>query len=371
MPDTVFMNRKERVLAAVGGCQPDILPVGFKATDDVVKRLQSHFGIDDFNDLVRALPVDTYGCFSNYRYGVYPEYVGGPPRVLYPDSYPDGTWDTVYGFKRHWVAGAGGYTDEVLVRPLADAENVAALEQHAWPEADWFDYSTVASQCENVGDYAVIFSLGGLGMISNLIGFERLLIDMLADPPFVEACIDRLTAFYVDFLDRTLAAAAGGIDIVCVQDDFGTQRDKLVSLDLYRRFYRPNHQRIFEIAHQHNVKTMMHSCGAVFDFIPQFIEIGADILDPIQTTAAGMNPARLKSEYGADLCFHGGIDTQDTLVKGSPGDVHRQIDGLIDAFADGGGYILAPSHYIQGDAPLENVLAIFDHAARLRGEPAP
>lgn len=362
------MRRRERVLAAIERREPDVIPVGLKATDDVLTRLYSHFGVDELSGLLGVLPVDTHGCFNNCRYGVYPTYVGGPSMVLYPESYADGTWDTIYGYKRHWVSSFGGRTDEVIENPLANAKSVAGVEAYEWPEADWFDYSTLSRQCQDVGDYAVLFNLGGLGCVANLIGFERMLVDMLRDPTFVEACFDRLTHFYVEFLDRVLTAAAGGIDIICIQDDFGTQQGPLISFDLYRRFYKPYHKRMFDVAHRHRAKAMMHSCGAVFDFIPELIEIGVDILDPIQTNAAGMDPTRLKAEFGSALCFHGGIDTQDTLVNGSPEDVRRHIDSLVAALAGGGGYILAPSHYIQADAPFENVLAMFGHVAGLRGQ---
>jgi len=361
------MKHRERVLTAIERREPDVIPVGFKATDGVLSRLYSHFAVSDLRDLLAALPVDTHGCFNNCLYGVYPVYVGGPPKVLYPNSYADGTWDTIYGYKRHWVSSIGGRTDELLESPLANAKTAADIEAYEWPEADWFDYSTLSGQCQAVGDYAVLLNLGGLGCVANLIGFERMLVDMLLDPLFVEAGMARLTDFYVEFLDRILAAAAGGIDIVCIQDDFGTQQGQLISFDLYRRFYKPYHRRIFEIAHRHGAKAMMHSCGAVFDFIPEFIDIGVDILDPIQTTAAGMDPPRLKAEFGSAICFHGGIDTQDTLVNGSPDEVRRHIDSLVAALAPGG-YILAPSHYIQADAPFENVLAMFDHVATLRAE---
>ena len=358
------MTRRERVRAAAERRQPDVIPVGFKATDDVLNRLQSHFGVADLEGLLRALPVDTHGCFNNCRYGVYPKYIGGPPKVLYPDSYADGSWNTIYGYQRHWVTGAAGRTDELVRPPLAEAGSIADLEKHAWPQADWFDYRPLARQCADVGDYAILFNLGGLGHVANLIGFERLLTDMLFDPPFIEACFEKLTGFYLEFLDRVLQAAEGQIDIVCVQDDFGTQQGPLLSLEVYRRFYKPYHRRMFEVAHRHGATVMMHSCGAVFDFIPEFIEIGTDILDPLQTSAAGMDPVRLKKEFGADLCFHGGINTQGTLVKGSPADVCRHIDVLIDAFGKNGGFILAPSHYLQGDAPFENILALFRHIAR-------
>jgi len=362
------MKRRARVLAAIARREPNCIPVGLKATDDVLERLQRHFGVSGLDDLMHILPVDVYGCFNNCLYGVYPDYVGGPPKVLYPDSYPDGSWDTLYGYQRHWVPSVGGRTDEVIGPPLAHATGIAELEAHDWPQADWFDYGSLSRQCREAGDYAVMFHLGGLGHVANLIGFERLLTELLLDPPFVEACFDRLTHFYVEFLDRVLGAAEGGIDIVCIQDDFGTQQGPLMSVDTYRRFYKPYHQRIFATAHRHQAKVMMHSCGAIWDFTPEFIEIGADILDPIQTTAVGMDPVRLKKEYGAHLCFHGGVDSQDLLAHGSPDDVRQQIDRLIDVLAPGGGYILTPSHYIQGDAPLENVLALYDHVARLRSQ---
>ena len=364
--DTRTMSRRERVLAAVAHREPDVLPVGFKATDDVLNQLRSHFRVDGLNALLDRVDVDTFGTFNNCYHGVYPRYVGGPPKVLYPDLREDGSWDTIYGYQRHWVPCAGGRNDEVIDRPLADAA-LQDLDKHDWPQPDWFDYSSLSRQCADVNDRAIIFNIGGLGHTANLIGLERLMTDMLLDPPFVEGCFRKLTDFYVEFLDRVLEAAAGRIDIVCIQDDFGSQQGPMIGFREYRRFYKPNHRAIFEVAHRHQARVMMHSCGAVFDFVPDFIEIGADILDPLQTSAAGMDPSRLNRNFGADICFHGGVDVQTTLVSGSPADVRGHIDNLVGALADGGGFILAPSHYIQADAPLENVLTLFEHAASWRG----
>ena len=360
------MNHRERVLAAVERRPSDILPVGFKATDDVLRRLQAHFGAADVQALVRALPVDTFGIFNNCLYGVYPVYRGDPTRVLYPNVRPDGTWDTLYGYRRRWVASTGGYNDEVVDHPLAHAETLADLRSYDWPRADAFDYSTVAQQCAAVDEYAILFLAGGLGQVANLLGFARTLADMALRPELVAYCHAAIGEFFAELTDRTLQAAGGRIDIICVQDDFGTQRGNLMSLEMYRRFYKPYHRRIFEVAKRHGARVMQHSCGAVFNFIPDFIEIGVDILDPIQTTAAGMDPRRLKREYGEDLCFHGGIDVQNVLVHGTPEDVRRHLDELVETLGQGGGFILAPSHYIQGDAPWANVLTIFDHVARWR-----
>ncbi len=360
------MNHRERILAAVERRPTDILPVGFKATDDVLRRLLAHFGAADLLTLLPALPVDTFGVVNNQRWGVYPVYRGGPPRVLYPDLRPDGTWDSVFGYRRRWTPFAGGFNDEVMDHPLAHAQSLDDLRQYPWPRADMYDYSTIAAQCAAAGDYAILFLSGGLGQLANLVGFEKMLTDLALNPELVEYSMAAIGEFFTEVTDRTLAAAGGRIDIICVQDDFGTQGGKLMSLNMYRRFYKSHHRRIFEAARRHGARVMQHSCGAVFDFIPDFIEIGADILDPVQTTAAGMEPRRLKQEYGRDICFHGGIDTQNTLVRGTPADVRRHLDELVETLGAGGGFILAPSHYIQADAPWENVLTIFEHVMKWR-----
>ena len=345
------------------------MPVGFKATDDVLDRLKSYFGVEDVRGVVNRLPVDTYGAFNNAFYGVWPQYVGGPQKVLYPQTYPDGTWDSIYGYKRRWAPVVGGWTDELVPPPpLADACTVEEVARHQWPVAEWFDYSTLAEQCERVAEYAVVFNVGGIGNVANLIGHERYYTDLYLNPQVLQYAIERIMDFYVAFTDRVLSAASGRVDIVMIQDDFGTQRSPLLSVDMFRQFWKPQLKRFFGVAKRHGVKGMMHSCGAVFDFIPEFIEIGADVLDPVQTTSCGMDPERLKKQYGGQICFHGGIDTQNLLVNGSAADIRRHVDTLVDSFGADGGFILAPSHYLQPDAPLGNVLTLFEHIAELRGD---
>lgn len=360
------MTSRERIVATINHQQPDMLPVGLKASDGVLRQMQKHFGVTDVRGVVESLPVDTYGVFNNCLYGVYPRYIGGPKLILYPDSYPDGTWDTFYGYKRRWVGCAGGYNDEVINHPLAQARTINELKKYDWPRADWFDYSTIAQQCEEVGDYAIIFLAGGLWQGANLMGFERFLYEMALNPELIDFCCGTLGDFFADLTNRTLEAAKRRIDIICVQDDFGTQQGSLISLDMYRRFFKPYHKKIFEVARRYGARVMQHSCGAVYEFIPDFIEIGVDILDPVQTTAVGMTPKRLKRDFGRDLCFHGGIDVQNILVKATPEDVRNHIDSLVETFADEGGFILSSSHYIQEDAPWGNIMTIFDYVTKWR-----
>ena len=355
------MTSKERIIAAAERRNTDILAVGFKATDDVLRKLEIHFGVTEVKGVLDKLPVDTHGNFNNTLYGVYPEYVGGPEKVLYPNTYPDGSWDTIYGFKRHWVSFKGGRNDELLhPLPLEKCESIEEIAAHEWPEADWFSYDTIKAQCDAAEEYAVIFSIGGISTISNLIGHERRYTDMYLNPDTLKYTLGRISDFYQEFARRTFEAADGGIDIAVIHDDFGTQNGPQMSLGHFREFWKPFLRRFFSLAHEYGIKTMMHSCGAVFDFVPDFIDAGADILDPVQTTATGMEPEVLVKEYGKDICFHGGIDTQKTLATGTPEGIYRHIDHLVESFSSADGFILAPAHYIQGDVPLGNLLAMFD-----------
>lgn len=360
------MTPRARILAAADRRTTDVLPVGFKATAEVLARFGEHLAVADLFQIVQRLPVDTWGVLNNYDLGVFPEYGGGPPLVLYPDTRPDGTWDAFYGYQRKWVAGAGGRNGEVITNPLATATTAAEVERHAWPSADWFDYGSIDRQCREAGDHAIVFLGGSLGQTAHLIGLTRFWMDMIERPELIDACFAHLAEFFVGLIDRTLAAAGGRIDIVCVQDDVGMQTGPMISPDTYRRFFLPHHRRIFEVVHRHGARAMMHSCGAVVEFIPDFIEIGADILDPVQTTAAGMDPATLKRRFGRDICFHGGIDTQDLLSRGTPDDVRRHVDHLVRTLGEGGGFILAPAHYLQPDAPWPNITAVFDAIGRWR-----
>jgi uroporphyrinogen-III decarboxylase len=143
--------------------------------------------------------------------------------------------------------------------------------------------------------------------------------------------------------------------------DFGTQRSSFISISAYRDLFKPFHRRINKLIHQKsNWKTFIHSCGAVYDLIPEFIDAGFDILNPVQCSAAGMDARTLKKEFGRHLVFWGGgVDTQHTLPFGTPGEVYRQVRERIEIFGEDGGFVFNAVHNIQGNIPLENIRAMF------------
>ena len=158
-------------------------------------------------------------------------------------------------------------------------------------------------------------------------------------------------------------ACEGLIDVTQVTDDLGTQNGPMISPRTFREFYRPHMQRFIDLAHSFGIEVFHHDDGAIRAFIPDLVEMGIDILNPMQWTCPGMELEGLKRDFGGDLCFHGGIDNQRILPFGTPDEVRAEVRHNIDALAsDRTGYILAPCHNIQPITPVENIVTMYDEA---------
>jgi uroporphyrinogen decarboxylase len=346
------MTPRERVLAAVRRERTDRTPADYKAEPDVNRRLMQALGAGDYEALLRRLEVDVRR--------IEPRYVGPPEKDL-----GDGVFEDYWGIRSVQLPASQGSYPMHVRTPLWDATSLADLEAHAWPSPDIFDHSVLAGQVERFRDYAVVYE--GADLFTRpciLRNMENVLFDMMERPEMAHYLIGRFTDFYCEDLSRAFEATDGGIDICCEFSDFGTQRGLLLSVEMFREFVRPYLQRFIDTVHAGGALFMLHSCGAVRDLIPDFIEMGVDILDPIQVAAKGMDPAGLKSDFGDRLSFHGGICTQTTLPFGTPDDVRESVRDRIATLGRGGGYILAPSHDIGADTPTENVLALYDTALR-------
>ena len=340
--------------------EPDRVPVGFGATSEVVARL------------CRELDTSYEGLLD--RFGVdfrrvNPRYVG--PAIDRPvaelfigamvEQSADGTLVDIWGRTYRETSYSTGVYLEVVAWPLADAESVDEIAAHRFPDPDWFDHSALATNAMAVADHAV---LSGWVRILNtafeLRGMERLMFDMALNPDFAHAVIGRVTDFYYEDARRTLEAAGGSVDILCFGDDYGTQRGPLISPAMWDEFVRPYLARVVTLAKSYGVKVYLHSCGSVRELISKFIEIGVDMLDPIQAKAERMVGRELKAEFGSDICFHGGLDTQDTIPFGTPEQVRALVRAMLAEMAPGGGYIAAPDHHLQADVPTANILALYD-----------
>jgi uroporphyrinogen decarboxylase len=257
--------------------------------------------------------------------------------------------------------------ENVLSHPLADAKTVAdILDYPLWPSPDWFDYSVIADQCRQAGDRCVMFMGDRLNRIAQLKpamyvrGIEQILIDMMAEPDIFHAIVDRIAAFYDEYLQRILQAAAGGIDVVVTGDDFGAQESLLCNPSLWRQMIQPNFRKFIDISHSYRVPVMHHTCGSVWEILPDLVSCGLDILNPIQPDARDMDPRRLKAAFGDRLTFHGGVSIQKNLPFGTADDVRREVRDLMAAMKPGGGFWVCTAHNIQADVPPGNTLALFE-----------
>jgi len=351
------MTPRERVLTALDHAEPDRVPVDYWATSEVTESLKARLGCASEEELLRRLGVDV-------RY--VPHAYCGPelPRG-------DDWWVDMWGVKRRRVAYDGGHYDEVVEYPLAAAESSEDLDGHAWPDAAWYDFSGLPQACAGLKRFALANDVDRLNRTcvvkaaEYLVGMEKLMMDMALRPEFVEALFGRIARFYLDANERLFKAAGGALDIFYMGDDFGTQMGLLVSPAMWRDLVAPHMREFCRQAHDAGLKVLHHTCGAVADLVDDLVDVGVDILNPVQTTAAGMDPGGLKSRFGDRVCFHGSMDTQGTLPKGTPEDVRAEVRSRVETLGAGGGFILLSTHNIQPDVPYENIIAMYEEATGL------
>jgi uroporphyrinogen decarboxylase len=260
--------------------------------------------------------------------------------------------------------GAGRYT-EIATHPLADA---AALAIYRPPDPDAPGLYEDAARV--VREYGRDYWIVGVTVTTifetawGLRGLSRLLTDLIDDPDLAEAILEIPFRFH---LAAAKKLAALGVDMIWTGDDVGAQSAMLISPAMWRRFLKPRLARFFAEVRAVNprVKLAYHSDGCIEPIIPDLIEIGLDVLNPVQP--ASMDPARLKRLYGARLAFWGSIDEQRTLPFGTPDDVRREVELRRRTLGRGGGLIIGPTHHVQLDTPLENFWALVDAVQRLPG----
>jgi uroporphyrinogen decarboxylase len=308
--------------------------------------------VNDDDALLTALGVDFRRTNAAYK---------GPK--LHADV-PDRTVD-MWGIHRRWIEHeTGGYWDYCDF-PLKEA-TLEQVKKWPLPSPDDFDYSVVADTCKKYKDYCVVYGGAGQGDIINSTGMirtmEQVLVDLMTDDPAGLCYIDRKLNIMVEVARRAFKAAKGGIDLLWMGEDLGTQIGPLISLDLFRKHLRPRLQKVVDVAKEFGVPAMMHSCGSSSWAFDDFIEMGIGVVDTLQPEAKNMDPAYLKKRYGAKLSFHGMISTAGPVAKGTVADVVKDVRQRLEVMMPGGGYALAPTHQLQDNSPTENVVAMYEAA---------
>ncbi len=342
------MNSRERVMAAVGHELPDRLPLDYLAESEVTVALQRRLNVVDEEAVLEALGVDVRRIPVPYHDR------GRKAKIL-----RSGETEDIWGIRRS--GSYGGYTSH---HPLAHAATRADVEAHAWPDPDAVDVEAWRDLCRQAGDHA---RLGGPDCrvffdAIEMVGFEKFFTWLYDAPELVNLIMDRVTTYNETIMDRLFAYAPGELDIVMMVSDFGTQQSLLINPAMWRRLVRPHFERLFACARSHGVTVMLHSDGAIRAIIPDLVDMGLQLLNPIQVGATGMEPAGLKRGFGHQLAFHGAIDVQATLPFGTTEDVRAEVRARFLDLGAGGGYVCNCSHSLLPDVPLDNILAMYETA---------
>lgn len=374
------MNRRECFNAIVNHRQPERVLVDFgkhigsfhrmayenlksfltdtpvKAETKILDRMAQNVVLDE--EICQRLGIDFRWVVPNWV-GVQDIQIDGVP------GYID-MWQTPHKWTDigHYYAIAG--------QPLGQTNLTQAdLEAFNWPNPTQPDMFTglaeQAKQWYETTDYVVGadgIKVGILQTSSQLRGYDKLFIDFALNPEMAHALLGRISNLINAMYREYMKVVGPYVQVVCITDDQGTQSSLMISPDMFRQFIKPYlKSQIETIKETANVKVLMHCDGAILPILDDLIEIGVDIINPIQTVVKGFQDTQaLKANYGDRVCFHGGIDVQQVMPNATPDQIRQEVSRLIHDLGPGGGYILAPCHNINIDIPVENVPAMFETA---------
>jgi uroporphyrinogen decarboxylase len=373
------MTHRQRILATLAHREPDRVPMDLGAHGSTgihraaYTRLRAHLGLppkpvrtwhvmqqlaDPDEDLLAVAEASVRRLGRADPRGWRLELIEEPDRLSWKDE-----------FGVTFVMPRGGLYFDPRGHPLAAAESVAEIERYPWPDpTDPARFAGIAERARELRDRtgcAVALNsicAGPLEMGQWLRGYDRFMMDLAIEPGIAEAIVERVTALKIDYWNTVLPLVAGVVDIVGESDDLGHQQGLLVSAETYRRFLKPRHARVrAAIRKRTDAPQYFHSCGAIREILPDMIEAGVDIINPVQVSASGMDSRGLKRDFGEDLVFWGGgCDTQRVLPRGSREQIRQEVRRRIDDLAPGGGFVFAPVHNIQADVRPESVLALWE-----------
>jgi uroporphyrinogen decarboxylase len=380
--DEVEMTSRERVIQSLNHKEPDRVPIDLGATivSSIVKKtyieLKQYLGmpVEEIKmlDYVQQLPYVDDGLME--RFGVDFRMVQLPAATtLGADIFEEGDFYSFidrWGSKLHMPKKGGLYFDWVDF-PIKIA-TMSELDNYRWPIPDPSEVNVQlglqAKALYETTEYAMVGSavIGGgiFEQPARVMGLQNFLMALITEPAFADRLMETITDIYIESCKNYLEQVGPYIQVFTYWDDLAGQNGWIINPELYRKMVKPKQKRLVEaIKKKTNAKLFYHSCGATRGLIPDLMEIGFDILNPVQVSAKGMNTRELKSEFGRDIVFWGGgIDTQHVLPFGKPQEVVDEVKRRIDDLAPGGGFVFAAVHNIQAFVPPENIVAAFDTA---------
>jgi uroporphyrinogen decarboxylase len=385
--DNSHPTSRQRLLTALAHQEPDRIPLDLGSTQVTgihtiaYQRLRLGLGLPPVEphlcdaiqglalpdaDLIERLGVDVRGLFprNSHNWG-----------VVEQEIQDEGSGERYWSYHDEWgithrKPRPDGYYYSLWQAPLDRPELSAAdIANHPWPRLDDPQRITglrqLAESYRGAG-YAVVLKdpfAGLFEMAQRMVGMQTLLVMMATDKNLAAALFDKLVELKLAFWEMALPELAEVVDVISQADDYGTQASQIISPRMFREQLKPRWRAIFDRLRSlaPNARRFFHSCGNVRPLLPDYIEIGVEILNPVHIRAAGMEPVALKRDFGEALVFWGGgVDTQGVLPYGTPQEVRDDVRRNIDALAPGGGYVFNTVHNIQADVPVENMLAIYE-----------
>jgi uroporphyrinogen decarboxylase len=371
------MNHRERVLAALDHRETDRVPLDMGSTIVTTltrlayQPLREHLGLPpDETPSISHRQMDTVypreDLLARYDIDCRAVYLKGPWEFETKDL-PGDRFTDEYGLL--WEKASFYY--DVVGRPFADLERPSDLATVQWPNP--YDPGRLAGVREEARrlheetDFLVVADIMCLGPFEGacfLRGYEQFCMDLYWNLDMAHAILEKVTETDIALWDLFLENVGAHAQVVAQGDDLGTQRGTWTAPDMYRSLIKPYHQRLYDFIHSKTkAKVFMHSCGSVFDIIPDLIDVGVDILNPIQRSAAKMDIATMKQEFGRDLCFWGGgIDVQQVLPFASHERIRDEVAYSIDTLGKDGGYVFCPAHNVQPDVSPDRIDVMYQAA---------
>lgn len=375
------MNGRERILTALNHKEPDKVPFDLAGstwtgiTNGAYQNLRLFLGKDadnptwsdvvqqiviPSNDILELLEADTRGLFplTSHNWDVYKKLTDSGDTWEYYDE---------WGFTHHFPK-ENGHWFSLVKHPMENiSPEIGEIIGYNWPDpSDRERIKGLREKALRFREQGKLVMLKGLctgifEMQQRFRGMSNALVDTFLYPEFSDRLIGKLADLKIEFWRMALEELGDVADVIAEADDYGTQDSQLIDPDHFRQYYKPHIARIITSMKRLApvAKIMFHSCGNVRPMIPDFIEMGIDIINPVHITAAGMEPYQLKMDFGKDIVFWGGgVDTQKILVYGTISDVKKNVKKNIDALAPGGGFVFAAVHNIQSEVPPENIMAM-------------
>ena len=391
------MNHRERVMAAVRHLEPDRLPVdlGGMTSSGIMamayQDLKDHLGITEgellITDAMQQLAhveasvrerfgVDVVlldmGMVVGWRDCTLPNGVRAKicANFLTESDGRGGEYEVDVAGNKLKHRPASSFCFDPIYHPLQEAESIADLSKYEWPILTDEELEILRREAKRLRekegkDFAILgeFHASLLEMAQDVRGWDTFMMDIVGDPAMAEHLLDRMLESYFTNIDRYFGAVGEYVDIVVVGGDLGTQQGPQMKPETWYEMFQPREAAYWGHIKKvkPDIKLFMHSCGGIYPLIPGLIDAGLDILNPVQISAAGMDPRRLKDEFGSKITFWGGgCDTQRVLPFGTPDEVYNHTKEMLGIFKPGGGFVFCQVHNIQAGVPPQNIVAMYE-----------